>query len=654
MDGSMIDDINPGDSIPPKWKRWFREDKEHSSKWRKDAKDEYEFVAGRQWSSEDKATLKEEMRPAITFDRTSVIIDAVSGQEIQNRQEVRYIPREEGDAQVNELYSEAARWYDDQSEAEDEDSEAFIDSLICGMGWTETKLDFDTDPEGAPVTTKEDPLCMYWDAGSRKSNLRDARRLWKVIELSHEEAKEQFPDYTREEIDAGKWVDTGNSNQAHENDPEEYYEDDESTGDLNERKTVKVLHLQYWHWEHFYKVADPMTGQVTEMDADRFTELEKNLSAFGIQLKSAKLRRRKFMQAFIGQKVLEHKPNACTEHFTWNCITGKYDRNRAYWYGMIRKMRDPQTWANKWMSQVLHIMNSNAKGGVMYESGSFVDQRAAEADWAKPHAMIEATEGALQNQRIQPKQASQFPAGYQMLTEFAISAIRDVTGVNMELLGMREANQAGVLEYQRRQAGLTVLSVLFNSLRRYRRARGRVLLYYIHENMSDGRLIRITGEMGQKYVPLRKQADAKYDIIIDDAPTSPNQKEIIWQSLMQVLPGIKDMVPPQVLLQLLEYSPVPPSVVEKIKKVVEAPNPQAEMQAKMQAQMALAELQKTQAEIEKTQSETRENEAETALDEAKLGLEQQKIDNDRERLNLDVVRELVPNPAPTNGSAGRY
>ncbi|NIV38716.1 MAG: hypothetical protein GWN58_57650, partial [Anaerolineae bacterium] len=51
----------------------------------------------------------------------------------------------------------------------------------------------------------------------------------------------------------------------------------------------------------------------------------------------------------------------------------------------------------------------------------------------------------------------------------------DVSGANLELLGMADKVQAGVLEAQRKQAGMTILSWAFDSLRAYRRAHGRVL-----------------------------------------------------------------------------------------------------------------------------------------------------------------------------------
>jgi hypothetical protein len=249
-------------------------------------------------------------------------------------------------------------------------------------------------------------------------------------------------------------------------------------------------------------------------------------------------------------------------------------------------------------------MNSNSKGGAIAEAGVTTDHRGFEEDWAQPDAVHWVADGALAGGRIQPKPQAPFPAGFQHLTDFAIGSIPDATGVNMEMLGLRDANQAGVLEHQRKQSALTILAKLFDGLRGYRKRQGRVLLHYITEYLSDGRLVRIVGEEGQKYVPLLRDPNiSRYDVIVDDAPTSPNQKEQTWAFVQQILPAVARFISRDDMLAILKYSPFPESFVEEMRKKAEQPDP-------AQQQMQQLEMAKAQAEVE-------EDQAGAALDRAK-------------------------------------
>jgi hypothetical protein len=70
---------------------------------------------------------------------------------------------------------------------------------------------------------------------------------------------------------------------------------------------------------------------------------------------------------------------------SWACITGELDRNKGHWFGLIKKtMRDPQMWANKWLSQTLHILNTTAKAGIVVEESAFADMTEAEEKVLNP------------------------------------------------------------------------------------------------------------------------------------------------------------------------------------------------------------------------------------------------------------------------------
>lgn len=322
--------------------------------------------------------------------------------------------------------------------------------------------------------------------------------------------------------------------------------------------------------------------------------------------KGIKMARRVYYQAFIGSTILKSEPAPIKGRFIWACITGELNRNKGTWFGLVRVMRDPQMWANKWLSQSLHILNTTAKGGILAEKNAFDDERQAEETYARPDAITWTAERALSGDKpkIMPKPGAAYPQGHMELLQFAITAIRDVTGINLELIGLKDVNQPGILEAMRKQAGMTVLATLFDSLRRFRKIVGRIRLFIIQEFFADGRLIRVVGPDGAQAIPLLKdKCLGEYDVIVDDTPTSPNQKEMNWQVIQPFLLVFKDLLAqkPQLLSVILEYSPLPQKLIDAVKQLLESqgqqPTPQDQLNMKeIMSKIALNQGKAAQAE----------------------------------------------------------
>lgn len=603
----MVDNVSPADSaleeqdIFVRCKQWHSDASQHSGKWRDDTRESYDFVAGTQYEETDKARLKLLFRPCLTFNRIGPIIDSVSGMEVNNRQEVRYIPRTEGDAKVNEQLTEGAAWIRDECDAEDEESDSFIDLLIAGMGWTETRIEYETDPDGMIRIERVDPLEMFWDPSARRRNLDDARYVMRVREMDIADAKAMFPDADESSLHAAWTNPSETDGKPIDREASRNY-DSEGTNQLPRRGRVRIAEAQWWELEPFWRAVDPATKQITELSEADYKKLSTKVT-----LESVKQQRRVYKRAFLGSSVLETGPAPCEGHFTYRCMTGKRDRNKGDWYGLVRAMKDPQRYANKLMSTTLHIMSTSGKG-IMAEASAVEDVRAFEEDWAHPDKVVWMADGAIAQGRVMPKPGSVIPAGLPDMLMQSISAIRDVSGVNLEMLGMADRQQAGVLEAQRKQSAMTVLATLFDSLRRYRKEQGRVLLYFIKKYMNDGRLMRVTQDEQEGYQPFVITDDnLKYDVIVDQSATSPNQKEATWAILGQLMPTLMKLpLPPEVWVEIIKNSPLPESFAAKIKAIMDKqaaqppqPSPE-EMKLKMEAQ---AQQQQLQFEGQKAQSD---------------------------------------------------
>jgi hypothetical protein len=236
------------------------------------------------------------------------------------------------------------------------------------------------------------------------------------------------------------------------------------------------------------------------------------------------------------------------------------------------------------------------------------------------------------------------------MLEFVVSTIRDVTGINLEVLGMADRDQAASLEAQRRQAAVTILATFFDGLRRYRKKQGRLLLDMIRHYISDGRLIRVVGDTGAKYIPLTHSDDVvKYDVIVDEAATSPNQKEYTWSIITTLMPTLVELgLPLDVWKQILKVSPLPNSASEKIIQSLEEqagkPKPPSPEEQKMQLEKQKAEMaaqaqqQDMAARAQESQINLQAQQQKNQMDAQKA---QQEAEQDRQKFALEVAKMVL-------------
>lgn len=596
----------------------------HQQKWKRDAKKAFRFYSGDQLNDDDKHKLEQEKRPIVTFNVVAPNVDAVVGMQRANRTEVRYSAHE-GAAPEEQMFCDWSNTLlkkcDEDCDAEMETSEAFRDAVICGMGWTQRTIDYDSDPKGIVLKRTIDPLRKWWDPSAKRHNLIDRRFDFTEIFLDQWEFDSMFPEFKGKGAivggPAGVAPDAANDpfsvgGEEHEQfdteveheEAQDPYRGEHSSPDGAERLRGKIRVVEYNYWR--YCPTYLVFGQEDrEIDEDQWDDFKKAAEIQGLRLMEVAAgtepgqvtdpsvvfyqcinKRMHYKAQFSGPNILCHEINLDPCNFNEHCVTGSYDRAMSLWYGIVKAMIDPQLWSNKLFMQIMLVVMSNPKGGAYFKKGAFKNIEKAKEDYAQASTLIEVVtkEGEKIADVIQERQPSPYPQGLHEVMSYAANIIPRVTGLNMELLGMAQKDQPGILEHLRQQAGMTILASLFDSLRAYHKLDGRTALYFFRHEVSPSRQQEILGKTNAQLAQVIGQLPYdldKFSIAVDEAPYSPNRKFLVFKMLTDLgttNPELQSMVFPL----LLDYMPLPQSAVETIKQ-----NQAQQQQAQSQRQDAM-------------------------------------------------------------------
>jgi hypothetical protein len=585
--GHGLDD----DELLAKFDRWDQALTGHWSQWMEDAKGWFDFRAGKQWTDNETSAMEEGQKIPVTFNLTEPAIDAVNGAEIQDRQQVQYYPRNTSlqSTGIADVLTQGANYVVDQCNGDQEDTEAFLDALTCGVGWTETRVEVE-GPVASIIKERIDPLQMKADPASRKRCFEDQRYLKREIPMSRDEFEDFKEEINRPDLDegdldglegaAGKRLTVVNPRQR-------YTHGLLGTGDDPE---VVVCEWQWWDREPVNVApmphpTDPTVTKLTPLSDDDFRQAK----AQNPGLRSVKSTRKVYYRAFVGDGQILFQERMPEQDFRYKAITAKRDRNKGTYYGLVKPMVEPNKFVNKLFSEVLHIVRTNANGGMVLEEDSVSDVRQFEGSWSNTQKITWVKSGALSGAhgaKMQPKAPPPVQPALFQLMQFAKDMVQACTGVNEEMLGLVGREQAGVLEQQRKQAAYGVLSSFFDSKRRYQRNQGKLLLVMMRLYLPDDFMVRIVLEGEQQFVPLAMalQSD-EYDVVVDEAPAAPNTKARVAAILMPLVTQLlqAQLISPAVLADLVQYLDIPASVAQTLAQaitqqvqVMSTPNPDVE------------------------------------------------------------------------------
>lgn len=637
----------------------------------------HQFYSGDEMAYRVSVTDKKS-RKIVVFNRIKPFINSITGFMIKLRRMPDYQARLQ-DNQLQQQYSESTNAFSayiraDANSAQIE-SRQDKEMLITGIGAVDNSISYVKNPNGEVLgaTLRFDEV--GWDPQARETNILDSRWVYRRKVMNRDDAAEFFsadPDDFEDE--ASPLMNRSTRSRLYA------VTDAEEEEDL-----VQVFYYQWWQFESYYRIDNPLFDDDvdvfvkqelaqaltllgddvreeeeektdTEVMEDLFTfnpaspelvvttKTRKIIKAlfeeFGIEIDEVKQKRKVYYTAIIsGKKVFDIFKSQDQNGFTIKFKTGDYDEVRNLWHGMVDQLREPSRYSNKAFTEILYVIASNSKGGVMYERDAVQDSAKFEQQWATTDAAIRVNDGALSGGKIQAKAQAVLPNGYENILEAAKAGMFEVSGINPEFLGSSENKQvSALLESQRIEQVVSTLATYFDSITLYQKEAGKLNLTYmrvIFENNPDV-LIRVMGKDGQN---VWQNVDApaltaEYGVDVQEMPTTPAQRAENLTVMMgfadkMMLGGIN------VYPAIVDDLPISQAQKERISRLMPSDELTPEQQQAQQIEQQMAQKAKELA----LEGQAQENEK-TKAEVVKLNVDTGKSQADTEKSQADTVKTI--------------
>lgn len=603
-----IDDPKNGDApLKTRIINDLRRAKSVKHEWIKEAEEDFEFAVGKQWKDEDKNALDKAGVPAMTINKIQPNLFLISGYERQNRTDFVAYPEGEEDSIKAEIATRLLKNSLKQCDGEYKSSEQFEDGVVCGEAWLDPFVDYTNDLINGDLRLKKSsPFAVFVDPDSVEYDLSDAEFVIKVSpNLSKDKLLKLFPDKREqiEKIKDGKLkldLGQGESNDRQTLDYPNVGEEQkgDGTGEFNRECSYDLIEYQYKRYVSKFIVADKEVGQVTEAKdkakADEYVNMVNEKAGTVVAKVIERIVPEIWIAAMVSDEVLDDYLSPFYpkwKNFTlipfWAHKITTYIKNAkdAMIQGMVRSLKDPQRELNKRRSQELRILNSTANSGWLTEENTWKNPKVVETYGSTPGINLEYKTGKPKPERIEPSQLSQ---GHAQLAAENSQDMKEISGINADLLAMEDKSASGRAIHLRQQQGIVMLQRILDNYSRTKKLLGKFILSqlgelysvesamrvcgqaFIKENFSipvmvpstvnpqeqvpqvgpDGQMVMKVDEEGATAVFNQVLNDlelGKYDIKIDEATNSPTIKYANYLMLTEMASkGVP--IPPDVLV----------------------------------------------------------------------------------------------------------
>lgn len=609
------------------------------------ALDDVRFVSvqGEQWDEYQKR--KRKTRPCYEFNRLRQHIRQVTGDQRQNRPQIKLRAVEQSDRETADILQGLIRNIESISNADKAYDTAFEWAVTGGYGVWRLKTEYnnnDSFEQDIKILEVTNPFSVYFDPSAQEFDRRDAQYAFVITKLGKDEFKQKYPndeliDYTGANYDIQHWIDD-----------------------------ASVTLCEYWYKQYEEKTLLLLSNGNTVYEdeiPDRMV-----LEANGITvLKERKVEVPKVKMALLtGEGVIEEADWAGRFIPIVPVYGDIVDIDGEFHYsGMVRFGKDAQRVYNYHRTTMIETIANAPKVPYLVTPEQI---KGFEGLWKSANAenmpFLPYNPDPRAGGMPQRSGGVEIPQALITASQYDAEDIKAVTGQFDASMGAGGNETSGKAILARQREGDTATYSYIDNLSRAIRYTGEILVDLIPKIYDTERVVRILGiDGGEKWVEINKiQIDqmtgqqiitnditsGKYDVSVTVGASYNTQRQEASEALLEMMGN--PMLAPVVADLLAKNLDIPNSdELEKrlrkigIKSGVITPTEEemAEggdevmqgMQQQFEEQITMMQQQAEQAVAQLT---TKINEQKMQLEQAQTMLLQEKLNKENERARINI------------------
>jgi len=446
-------------------------------------------------------------------------------------------------------------------------------ALVQGFGLIAIYPDYSSDPISPEIKIRYvDFKSILIDCYFREKDLSDCRYIWTRQYFSRKEAMAFYPEHAERisEVPIG----------GPPKDDKFYYMPE----NIGLNTNMLMAFDEYWYQST--RVAtfaiDTLTEETKEIEGDE-EDIRVVLMQLGEKIRIVKKTVKTVRRAILinGVTMIDEERPYGLDRYPFVGVYGNFNPDTIYFNykfkGVVRDLRDANYLFNLRKVADLDILSAQQQGLKVKKGALLTPDDALNSG----HGRVLVINDKMQMSDVEPMQIIPPSPVMLQMEDMLKSVLREISGVNEELLGAAVDDKAGVLSMLRQGAGLTTLQKLFDQFDESQRECGEIIIQMIQRLWTYGKIKSVIGE--EPTEEFDNKAFFKYGAKIVQGQLTETQQQLELAQLFELQQRFGDVFPADEIIECMTIQNKD-RIIEKMAKAQQAQQQQAQEAHQLQMQ----------------------------------------------------------------------